>query len=327
MNADLRKTNQKTIEAYREFEDEPKHVARYSLWLPEAQRLKSEKRRYLTYFTLPGKWAFDIFFFEQEGIVEKQVRGFPGVRFCENNPDAFSTAKRLLGDTIGIKRNFEDLVLRNRPEFWDGFPYDIYNLDFCGTCFPDGQPPFSDTFKSLTKIIKKHHLREHFPFLIFLTMKAFRPETSKEAQNDLIQNIEDNRKDGNFADIINGLIPNTESFIRSNFVDFIILSIPKIVCHIAQRERRSISVQYRAKYKRYNRYDEIYHITKFVFRFDGCISGLRIGSQQYIANVRDIMRMDDVLTINNSSITTEIKTSHNRLLKYKEKINKETAKY
>ena len=108
-------------------------------------------------------------------------------------------------------------------------------------------------------------------------MKAFSPATNKEAKDELIQNIEDNRNDSNFAGIINGLIPDTDSFIRNNFVDFIILSIPKIVCHIAQREKRSISVQYRAKYKRYNRYDGIYHITKFVFRFDGCISGLRIG--------------------------------------------------
>jgi hypothetical protein len=324
MNTNLRKINEKTIEAHHDYSGLLKHAARYLLWLPEAKKLKSEKQRYLTYFTLPGKWAFDIFFFEQEGIVEKQVRGFPGVRFCENNSDSFATAKRLLGDTIGIKRNFEELVLNNRPEFWDGFPYDIYNLDFCGTCFPDNQPPFSDTFKSLTKILKRHYLRGHFPFLIFLTMKAFSPGTRKEAKDELIQNIEDNRNDGNFADIINGLIPNTDSFVRNNFVDFIILSIPKIVCHIAQREKRSISVQYRAKYAR----DKgRFYITKFVFLFDGCISGLRIKSQQYIANVRNIMRMDNVLTINNSSITNAIRESHNRLLKYKEKINRETAKY
>ena len=327
MNANLRKTNQKTIEAFRDFGDELKHAARYLLWLPEAKILKFEKGRYLKYFTLPGKWAYDIFFFEQEGIIEKQVRGFPFVRFCEKDSNYFATAKRLLGDTIGTRRSFEDLVLMNRPEFWDGFPYDIYNLDFCGTCFPNDQPPFSDTFKALTKIIKRHHLREHFPFLILLTMKAFSSETRQEAKDQLIQNIEDNRNDGNFSEIINRLIPNTDSFVRNNFVDFIILSIPKIVCHIAQRERRNISVQYRAKYKRYNRHDGIYHITKFVFRFGGCISGLRIGSQQYIANVRDIMRMDDVLTIDDSSITNEIRKSHNQLLKYKERINKETAKY
>jgi hypothetical protein len=324
MDTNLRKTNQKTIEAYHDFGDELKHAARYLLWLPEAKKLKSEKGRFLTYFTLPGTRAFDIFFFEQEGIVERQVRGFPGVRFCENNSDAFSTAKRFLGDTIGIKRSFEDIVLNDKKEFWDAFPYDIYNLDFCGTCFPDNQPPFSNTFESLTKIIKRHCLQVHFPFLIFLTMKAFSPETSKEAQKDLIKNIEDNRNDGNFADIINKLIPNTNSFVKDNFVDFIILSIPKIVCHIAQREKRSISVQYRAKYARHN---GRYYITKFVFRFDGCIPGLRIKSQQHIANVKEIMRMGNVITINNSSVTNTIRESHNRLLKYNEKINRETAKY
>ncbi len=324
MNINLKKTNKKRIEAYHDFSDKLKHAARYLLWLPEAKRLKSEKKRFLKYFTLPGNWAFDILFFEQEGIIEKQVRGYPGVRFCENNSDSFATAKRLLGNTIGIKRNFEKLVLNNKPVFWDGFPYDIYNLDFCGTCFPDNQPPFSDTFRAMTKIIRKHHMRRHFPFLIFLTMKASNPETRQEAKDQLIQNIEDNRGDSNFADIINSLIPNTNSFVRNKYVDFIILSIPKIVCHIAQREKRSFSLQHRAKYARHK---GSFHITKFVFRFDGCTSEPRTASRQYIANVLDIMRTDNVRTISRSSITNVIRKSHNRLIRYKEKRNKETAKY
>jgi hypothetical protein len=327
MNANLRKTNQRTNEAYRDFGDELKHAARSLLWLPEAKRLRQEKGRFLKYFTLPGKRALDIFFFEQEGIIEKQVRGFPGVRFCENDFYSFAAAKKCLGDTVGIKRNFEDIVLKNRPEFWDGFPYDIYNLDFCGTCFPDNQPPFSDTFEALTKIINRHHLREHFPFLIFMTMKAFSPGTLQEAKDQLAQNIEDNRDDNNFTEIINRIIPSTDSFVRDNFVDFIILSIPKLVCHIAHRERKHILVKHRAKYRRYNSHDGVFYITKFVFRFDGCISGLSIGNQQYIANVKDIMNMDDVLTIKNSIITTEIRASHNRLLNYSKRIDKETAKY
>ena len=64
MSNELRRVNQKSVEAYKEFGDPLKHVARYVLWLPEARGLREQKRRFLTYFTLPGKWAWDIFFFE-----------------------------------------------------------------------------------------------------------------------------------------------------------------------------------------------------------------------------------------------------------------------
>lgn len=285
--------------------------------------LEGLKKEFLKYFTLPGKWALDIFFFEMENIIGKQERGFPGVRFCENNLDSWVTAKRLLGNTIGIKGNFEDIVLNDRKEFWDAFPYDIYNLDFCGTCLPNEQPPFSKTFESINKIIANHVSRGSFPFLLFLTMKAEANETSEEAKQDLIQNIEHNRTIPEFTAILNNLVPNSTSFAQNSFADFIVLSVPKVICYLADAHCK-VEVLHRAKYPRSN---GRYYITKFVFRFtQGVRKRLSILSPEYVQNVRDIMRLDNITIINKSMMNMQIKNSLRDLLKYVNDVDQKSNK-
>ncbi len=318
--SDTKKVNEKTIEAYSDFGGLIKHAARFLLWLPEAKILKQECNRSLRYFTLPGKWAWDIFFLEKEGIVQKDTRGFPDVRFCDNNPKSYSDAKKLLGNTIGKKENFEKLVNDNQKEFWEGFPYDIYNLDFCGTCFPDSQPPFSETFQAIEKIVNKHVSENHFPFVIFLTMKAFEGETNQQAKTELIQNIETNRANVTFTQQVSSVIPNTQNFVAQNFADFIIISVPKVICHLAD-SHCDLEVKARAKYSRSN--DEIgnFFITKFVFKFTRRRQRtLSLPSQNYISNVLDIMRLDNVMLIDNGSITQDIRKSSDELKQYIQQI-------
>jgi len=319
--SDIKKVNEKTIEAYSEFGGVIKHAARYLLWLPEAKSLRQEKDKPLCYFTLPGNWAYDIFFFEKEGIIQKDARGFPGVRFCDYNSKSYSDAKRLLGNTVGKKENFEKLVLEEQREFWDGFPYDIYNLDFCGTCFPDTQPPFSGTFQAIEKIIEKHVEGNHFPFVIFLTMKAFDGETNPQAKEQLIQNIETNRANTSFAQQIATVIPNTQNFVAQSFTDFIVISVPKIICHLAERHC-DLEVRSRAKYLRSNALIGNFFITKFVFKFSWRRqSRLVVINQNYINNVLNIMRLDNVIAIDNASITQDIRRSRDKLKQYIKQID------
>jgi hypothetical protein len=313
MASDLRKANRKSVEAYLEFGDILKHSARYILWLPEVRTLRSSKRRFLKYFTLPGRWAWDIFFFERNNILEREGRGFPNVRFCDNNVQSYFAAKRLLGNTIGKKGNFEDLVLNNGKEFWDGFPYDVYNLDFCGTCFPDKQPPFSRTFEAITRIIENHVTSNHFPFILLLTMKALASETRDEAKEELKENIENNRRDPNFKEQIDSIIPNTDTFVQRHFHEFIIISIPKVICHLADTHC-GVEIRYRAKYPRDN---AAYYITKFVFKFSRRRRrSLSIMSPMYISNIQKIMSLHDVILIDRSCINNEIRQSHRQLRDY-----------
>jgi len=321
MPSEIKKINEKSVDTFADFAGLIKHTARYLLWLPEAQSLRTEKNRFLKYFTLPGRWAWDVFFFERNGVIQRRDRGFPDVRFCDNNRKSYSDAKKLLGNTVGKKENFEKLVLNNEKEFWDIFPYDLYNLDFSGTCFPDDQPPFSDTFRAIAKIIENHVSPNHFPFSIFLTMKSLESQTNREAKRQLRENIETNRADTNFTQQINNLIPDIESFVSCNFVDFIMVSIPKIICHFT-RAQCDIEVKARAKYSRFNRMDGNFFITKFVFKFIRRRQRtLSLRNDNYIRNVLDIMRLDNVQTIDDSSISAEIKVSLDGLKRYVHSLN------
>ena len=320
--SDLKKVNEKTIDAYFEFGGLIKHAARYLLWLPEARALKQAERRYLRYFTLPGNWAWDIFFLEKEGIIQKVARGFPEVRFCDYNPKSYSDATRLLGNTIGKKEYFERLVLGDQKELWDGFPYDIYNLDFCGTCFPNDQPPFSETFQAIEKIIERHVEGNHFPFVIFLTMKAFDGETNPQAKSELIQNIETNRTNAKLTQQIAAVIPDTQEFVTHNFTDFILISVPKIICHLAEKHCY-LDIRSRAKYLRTNEEIGNYFIVKFVFNFTRRRqTTLSIKNKDYLRNVLEIMRLDNIITIDHSSITEKIRQSSVEIKQYIQRLDR-----
>jgi len=308
--SDLRRSNRKANEAFREFGGGIKHAARCLLWLPEAQELKKMKKNsYLRYFTLPGNWAYDVFFFEEEGILRRAERGFPDVRFCDNSARAYTTAKKLLGNTIGKRGTFERLVLDNSGVFWDGFPYDLYNLDFCGTCFPDEQPPFSDTFQAIKKIVEEHRQKRSFPFTIFLTMKALSEETNAAAVRELGDNIEHNRGIRELTALINAAIPNTDALICGNYVDFILISIPKVIYSIAQGQC-AVSIKGRAKYSRRSKEVGRYFIVKLVLRFEAL--GVRrslVVQNEYLDGVRRCLDLSSVVDITNADVDNRVKAS------------------
>ena len=316
---DIKKINKKNVESIRDFTDPLKHVVRCSFWLPEAESLKQEKGEFLKYFTLPGKFALDILHFGEKGILKKINRGYPGVRFCDNNPGNYTEAVKRLGQTIGMMKNFESVVLDNEPNFWEGFPYDIYNLDFCGTCFPDSQAPFSDTLKSIKKIIKKHSDEESFPFLIFFTMKSLKSETHHQTISELKDNITLNRQNENFTSQIDQTIPDLNNFVNNEFDKFIIISIPKLICHFS-KEDCDVEIKARLKYKRTNSLGQEYFITKFIFKFTKRLPTVSINNENYNSNILWLMNLEDVKEITDADITEEVTSSHTDLQEYIESL-------
>lgn len=312
---DIKKINTKEQESFRNFKDELKHISRCTLWLPVAIELKKELNRPLRYFTLPGEYAYDIFLLEKNGVIKKEFRGFPDVRFCDYSKRNYSEASKKLGSTVGINDKFEDIVLNNIPKFWDKFPYDIYNLDFCGTCLPSEDPPFSKTFQAIELIINKHKLINRFPFVIFLTIKAKRDEANIDAIEDLKSNINENRKNDIFKSLLDNKIPDVNNFVQNDYVNFILLSIPKFICYIS-KTHCNIEVLHRAKYNR--PVNGGYDITKFVFKFSKKPNrnSLSIEEDNYNKNVLEIIKMENINEITIKQFTGEIKNSHNDLIAY-----------
>ena len=295
--------NDKYLETHADFGDPTKQCARRLLWLPALQSLREEMGRNLRYFTLPGPRALDVLFFQSKGILSHSGRGFADVCFCDKNPQYFAEAKRVLGNTVGILDSFENVVLdrknlRHRP-FWDIFPFDVYNLDFCGTCFPKKQPPFSRTFKAIRLLLNAHaspRNTQKTPFLILLTMRASAELTSRKALSQLKENIETNRRDSALTDLINNAVgPNTEVFATQHYEQFILISVPKFLAYLAQNAGISVRVIKRGYYPRAG---STYHMAKFVFRCEYSPASLRICTEEYIETVTQALDRTSIMAIN-----------------------------
>jgi len=293
-------------EIYRDFGDVLKHEARLKLWLPALRELKKTLGRKLKYFTLPGPKAYDVIKWKEEDLLEFDGRGFPEVCFCEMDPNNYINAKRILGNTGGIKGRFENIIQNRRDPrykaFWELFPYDVYNLDFCGTWFED-EEPLSQTFISIINLINAHvAYRKFTKFIIFLTIRIDETRINPRVINDLKNNLQDNLSRSEFSDVCS--IDNIEFFIRDKFHDFMLISIPKLLAFkmIPQTRRLSgrITKLTRGYYPR-NRY----HIGKFVLVIDKERTGLRHNPDWYKQIVRESLELTHIIKIARNTIAEE----------------------
>jgi len=294
--------------------DLKKHEARLKLWLPALQDLRNKLGRPLRYFTFPGEKAYDVIAWKQKGLIEFNERGFPNVCFCEMKPEYFANATRILKNTIGVPAKFED-VINNRQDskykpFWVKFPYDVYNLDFCGTCFESNRPLLNKTFLSIIRLINAHISKNGSgKFLLLLTVRIDKNYTNEDFIKNLVKNLESNRKDSDFSLLINGLVKDEISnFIEERFCDFIMTGLPKILASKIRSQTRETSGRiedlYRAYYKRRDRennYD--YFIGKFVFLIDKEATSFESSPSWYRNVVVKSLDLVNIMKINESNIS------------------------
>ena len=293
------------------FGDNIKHEARLRLWLPALRQLKSDLGgRYLKYFTLPGPKAFDVVRWRNEGLIEHSGRRYTNVCFCDNNARNFANATQILSNTPGVHASFEK-VIRGRGNhiyspFWDLFPFDVYNLDFCGTCFEDNEP-LSKTIGSIIELVNAHiRKRGSGKFLLFLTVRIDKSKTDRDVIDELRSNLQSNSQNKNLASVIDGLIrSDIDQFIHNRFCDFMLTSIPKLIASIVIPQKgvsAKIEDLQRACYPRSSRDGDKYHIGKFVFSIEKEKKTLRRDPPWYQPLVAKSLSLGNVLRINADSI-------------------------
>lgn len=307
-------------EVYRDFGDIIKHESRLRLWLPALIKLKNSLGRELKYFTLPGPKAYDVIRWKTEGIVKHDGKGFPDICFCEYEEANFINAKRILGNTRGIKAKFEDVILAPDSKskyraFWDLFPYDAYNLDFCGTWF-ESEEPLSQTFRSIIELINAH-VRKGSDFLLFLTIRIDKNKTNITVINDLKDNLESNRRVPELLSKIQVICGNDiNQFIKRNFNTFILISIPKLIAFkiIPQTKKLSGKIEdgVQAYYSRGR-----YYIGKFVFLINKEKTTLRINPPWYTDFVSKCFDLENIVNFGDYRISKHTKDD---LIKLKREI-------
>jgi len=315
------------------YRDPIKHYVRKYGWLPSAQRrlrmLRGSPRRasdFARYFSLCGPEAIDVFFLAENGIVQRGPRGFPGTAVCEANLEAFRDIAPKLGQCAGtFHGTFERVV--TTPSFERCCPFDIINLDFTSTLFPDWQDPNSNTVRAIQRMmqIQEEHRRS---FDLYLTFRARRPESNPSAVDELRQMMEENLQGDQDATrlFVNHCAPSVQDLLQKDFRDFIARTLPKLLIefgaehHFIAKHAATYSYE-RRKRRTHDRGSLVYFMLKFILAFEFA-GGTLSSTHRAISNVRNQIRRSlttdlvDVRTelANNPSLEEALRQEVSRLL-------------
>lgn len=292
----------KQREHERDYTDPVKHFVRKQVWVPvgqaRLQTLRHERRgESLKYFTLCAKKAIDVHLFGMENLVEFDGRGYPGVVFCECFPDQYSLITASLRRTRGFLAYFEDLVLeRESPEsqdFYSELPFDVYNLDFTGVCFPKAEPPFSktlDAIVALIEVLASPPYREGFD--IFLTFRAKRSEENEKAISQLKGNVRENRTQHDwYNDAFVQMHGDNIGPLLQTYHEFLLRTLPKLLGKFAKEAGFRVACPHSLCYPRPDAQHPQYYIISFVLSFDWVEADVAVRR-----SIRQPVSRDEVVT-------------------------------
>jgi len=340
---DKLQVERKKSESQRHFRDPKKHFVRREGWLPTAQRrnariLRSGRKHPLKYFTLCGREALDVLYLASHGILQSDGRGYPGVAVCETQHDWLAEILRRLGRIRYFPDNLEMIVVDDRnpyhAEFERLIPFDVFNLDFSGVCFPRWDAPYSRTLQALRCIIALQSQAEA-DFDLLVTFRAERERENEDAILELQQNMEENfRKYEDTRDLFSKKYDEIDQLLGSDYCHFLLATFPKLIMRCGNDQNYKVACTDRYFYQRppYRHRTtgqwRTYKIAKFIFLFDfqppsaGIVQEGAIRSEAlaeyYVEAIRDTIRsnpidVDSVLRANRS-LGEELKREVQQLL-------------
>lgn len=253
-----------------------KHFVREKGWVEAAKKRKNHigDRRELRYFTLCSLDAIDIKTLNKAGIIKKENTVYESTFFCEWDNELIEEIARAVGPNYfgGAFEEFIDRVYINKDGWRDKlvtlelFPFDVYNLDFTGSCIPGDQPPYSKTLQALQKLVDLQH-REQHDFDLLLTFPANRGKDNEEAIKQLKHQIDNNcAKFPKAKEKIETIYSNTDTLLN-NYENFILVAIPKFLLKVAKDFSYILTISPSFKYKRSPKDAESYYITSSILSF------------------------------------------------------------
>lgn len=253
-----------------------KQFVREEGWIKAAKKRKValKGKRELRYFSLCSLLALDIKTLSNEGIIQRKPTGYESAFFCEWEDEFVEEIARVVGSNY-YAGSFEDFIedlYNNKDSYRDKlkeiklFPFDIYNLDFTGSCIPTNQPPYSKTLDSLVKLVGLQH-QEKQDFDLFLTFRAKRREDNKQAISMLKSLLDNNcRNNSKAKEKLEALYKSTSNLLQE-YTEFITIAIPKFLLNIAKDFSYTVDINPSYKYKRRSPTGPPYYITNLILTF------------------------------------------------------------
>ena len=274
--------------------DVVKHYIRRAAWLPAliAQSADSKSTgRKPKYLTFCAAQAIDVFLFLREGLLTRDTDtdSVLNTYFCEKDATGFNTISQLIGaHEQGFFGDFQDMILFEEDELTKGFtyadrqqrygrdirrrlsvkarhqrfkaaiPFDVVNLDICGTFFPPSSGLLSPMLKSLRRLFKWQTASalknsSFASFTIFLTTHVECGRVSEVAMNDLVTLMDSNRSEySEFSRTLEKRFGTSDPRILAaeEFSGFYCIALPKMIVNEAFKQGWTAVVRFSGQYQR-----------------------------------------------------------------------------
>ena len=275
--------------------DVVKHYVRRHAWLPAVQdqiQTSIDAGRSPKYLTFCASNAIDVFLFLREKVLRRdpETDVVLDTYFCEKEPTEFNEITRLIGAADqGFLGNFEEMILfeddgltmgndirdttkrhrgpviRRRLNIKErhrqlkaAAPFDVVNLDICGTFFPPKSGEESPMFRSLQTLLDWHteasgNDQTFKSFTLFLTTHMEASIISQEALTHMKGLIDENQSE--HPDFGNELCArfgttDVDEIATDRFVEFYCMALPKLVIGLAHERGWSTEIKFSGRYRR-----------------------------------------------------------------------------
>lgn len=235
---------------------------------------RRSKKIPLRYFTFCASGAIDVFMLEREGILKRsgETGRLEGVFFCEEDEEDFGRIADLIGKPEnGFRGAFENIVLFEDDRDTDGkelkdeleggevftsevreklghkdthqrlraaFPFDIINLDVCGSMFPPKEGIITPLLESIIQILEWQTISKYpinnlecTQFTLFLTSHISQERINQAAIQQLKELVIGNMRNLDFTDafIKRYSHDQVQRLLSQDFADFYCLALPKYI--------------------------------------------------------------------------------------------------
>ena len=355
-----------------------KHYVRRQAWLPaalaqiEASRRSGRQPKYLTFCAAN---AIDVFLFLKEGVISRDQRTdvVQDTYFCEKRDEEFNEISQLIGaHEQGFLGDFKEIVLyedddetrcldyddpsqrfsrsiRNRLDtrkkqqrLRSVAPFDVMNLDICGTFFPPTGGIQSPMIRSIRTMLEwqtesatddKHSLDS---FTVFVTAHMESGRVNPEAMCTLVRMIETNRDA--YAGFSEELLKrfgtiDAREIAGANFEGFYSIALPKVIISEAFDRGWHGETAFSGLYRRTRespdgRPSSVYSMLTWVGRFnriEPSESPLGRADSQinrlYAEAIREITREPEDVEVAASKVHEEIRADLNSVVSYRDEFH------
>lgn len=242
------------------FNTPQKRYIRHSVWADYAKKRKEKGNlSFIRYLTFPAVGCYDVGILKNLGLLETiEIDGiikYNSVGFCEKDAEKFALIQEKLPGARYYKGRYEELVgaygdlIPDKAQKW--FPFDVINLDFTSPLFSSNKNRVINSIKRTFEIQKI----KYNSFTLFVTLPARADHDTEDGKDKLNENLKNNLTSSEmiefkekFVEKFPGVNINEKIYTQMDYVDFLLISIPKMIVSMGTEEMFYVKCNERFSY-------------------------------------------------------------------------------